>query len=193
MKRHLIIVDVQNDFCPGGSLAVGRGRDIISNINKLTASGFFDTIIATQDWHPEGHCSFGEWPEHCVQDTWGADLHKDLNIKPIQLIARKGMKKDVDSYSALYENDGTETRLGRYYIPSVDNEDEDEQEFYIVGIATEVCVKFTALDFKKDFETDKVIVLFDACASLGETSFKESFIEMSKAGIEMLMVGDVLK
>jgi len=201
MRKHLIIVDVQNDFCIGGSLAVDRGRDIIPNINKLTAlgmtrtGGFWDSIVATQDWHPSFHCSFGEWPIHCVQGTYGAELHSDLDTMPIQLYSRKGMDMNVDSYSALYDNDGTETRLGRYYIPSIDNEVEDYQEFYICGIATDVCVKATALDFMKDFggEFGKVVVISDACASVSETTYRQSFIEMSKAGIDILFMGDIIK
>lgn len=183
MKRHLIIVDVQNDFCIGGSLPTERGRDIIHTINELSTGGFFDTVTATQDWHPKDHCSFEQWPEHCRQGTFGAAFHPYLNVKPINFIIRKGMRKDVDSYSAFKENDGTETRLERLYIPFADNEDENEQKFYICGIATDFCVKATAIDCANLFGANNVLVMEDACAPVTKEGGEAALNEMAEMGI----------
>jgi len=190
MKRHLIIVDIQNDFCEGGNLAVEGGREIIFTINKLLNSGMFDTVVATQDWHPQDHCSFGEWPEHCVQGGFGAAFHPYLDIRPINLIIRKGMRKDVDSYSAFKENDGTDTNLHRYYIPFIDDiDDELDQQFYICGIATDVCVKATAIDCAEKFGVENVHVIVDACAPVTEEGGKAAIIEMIDKGVTIIDSG----
>jgi nicotinamidase/pyrazinamidase len=185
MKRHLIIVDVQNDFCEGGSLAVDGGREIITTINKLTRSGLYDTVVATQDWHPLEHCSFDEWPEHCVQGLHGADFHPYLDRKPIQFIIRKGMRQNVDSYSAFKENDGTPTGLNKLYSIDVGYENDFDQEFYICGIATDVCVKATALDCAEFFDADNVNVIVDACAPVTYEGGEEALREMLEAGITL--------
>jgi nicotinamidase/pyrazinamidase len=186
MRKHLIIVDVQNDFVEG-SLGVERGLNIIPNINKLSNSGMFDTIVATQDWHPAGHCSFDIWPVHCVQNYWGSELHNDLDQSNINIIFRKGMKIDVDSYSAFFDNAGKETLLARYYVPNLDNDEEFDNEFYIVGIATDFCVKATALDCMKYFETEKVTVILDACASVTFKGEAEANTEMLKNQVSLCM------
>lgn len=183
MKRHLLVIDVQNDFCPDGNLAVEKGATIIPIINKLSNSGFFDTIVATQDWHPNFHCSFEEWPTHCVQGGHGAELHPDLDTLPFNLIMRKGMKKDVDSYSAFYDNEGVETGLNRYYIPDIDGD--INQQFYICGIATDVCVKSTAIDCIKDFGGNQIFVIKDACAPVSKVGEKKAIEEMIKYGVRI--------
>jgi len=171
--KTLIIVDCQNDFCPGGSLAVEAGDKIIPVINKLTNSGIFDLVIATQDWHPEGHISFADthgvdpftlvgdettWPIHCVAGTQGAELRPSLDQRKINFIVRKGMNKKIDSYSAFVEND-RKTGTGLFnLIPK-------KSEIYIVGIATEVCVSYTAKD-ARIYYADKVEVIVDACAGI---------------------------
>src|ERR1039458_8540666 len=119
----LIVVDVQNDFCPGGALAVPGGDAVIPVIQRMAPA--FEHIVLTQDWHPKGHCSFASsyagkkpgdrvlvgsqeqrlWPDHCVQGTRGAEIHPDLKLERAELILRKGFRKDVDSYSAFFEND----------------------------------------------------------------------------------------
>src|SRR5687767_1009021 len=129
----LLVIDVQNDFCPGGGLAVPGGDEIVHIVNRL-AHGF-SHVVLTQDWHPKGHSSFASshpgkspfeqvdmpygpqtlWPEHCIQTTLGADFHKDLAIPHAELILRKGFRSEVDSYSAFFENDHkTPTGLGGY-------------------------------------------------------------------------------
>lgn len=119
MKKALIVVDVQNDFCPGGALGIENADTIIPTINKLMQEGNYDVIVLTQDWHPEGHISFigskleaddirggvNRWKPHCVQGTWGADFHPLLDTRLANIIIRKGTKVDLDSYSAFLEND----------------------------------------------------------------------------------------
>jgi nicotinamidase/pyrazinamidase len=121
-KKALLIVDIQNDFCPGGALAVPEGDAVIPIINSI--SGRFEKVVATQDWHPVDHMSFAVqhrskeydvimlngiaqvlWPVHCVPGTWGAEFHKDLDIRPFDLIIRKGTNREIDSYSTFLEND----------------------------------------------------------------------------------------
>lgn len=196
----LIIVDVQNSFCPGGSLAVENGDRIIPTINKLSTSGKFDMVVATQDWHPEGHMSFASrygaepfteneeagqvvWPDHCVQGTKGADLRPSLDAKPIQFIIRKGMNKDMDSYSAFLENDKkTKTGLSRL-VPEGSN-------VYVVGIATDVCVLNTALD-AVEFGY-KVKVVKDAVAGVTDQDAEVALGDMEEKGVEVITSDSIL-
>jgi nicotinamidase/pyrazinamidase len=155
----LIVIDVQNDFCPGGALAVAGGDEIISPINGLMKD--FATIVLTQDWHPEDHASFAAnhpgaapfslttmpygpqvlWPTHCVQGTKGAEFHADLRTDPAQLIVRKGFRPEIDSYSAFFENDHhTPTGLEGYL------RSRGVTEVTLVGLATDYCVAYSALD-----------------------------------------------
>ena len=157
--RALLVVDIQNDFCPGGSLAVPEGDTIIPLINSLGAQ--FDHVILTQDWHPAGHSSFasahpekrpydtiempyGEqilWPDHCIQGSDGAEFHPELNINKAELIIRKGFRKAIDSYSAFFENDHeTPTGLTGYL------RERGIEALYIAGLATDFCVHWSAVD-----------------------------------------------
>ncbi|MBF96707.1 MAG: hypothetical protein CFH34_00230 [Alphaproteobacteria bacterium MarineAlpha9_Bin4] len=158
----LIIVDVQNDFCPGGSLAVKDGDKIIKEINIIQEK--FKYIVLTQDWHPEDHTSFSStnpekkvfeikdmpygkqviWPPHCIIGTKGAEFHKDLNIEKANFIIRKGFRKNIDSYSGFYENDkvtstGLDGILKSLQIKRV----------FVVGLALDFCVQYTAIDSAK--------------------------------------------
>ncbi len=158
-KKALIIVDVQNDFTPGGALPVPEGHQVVAVINELQLK--FELVVATQDWHPAGHGSFasshagknpGEiislngltqilWPDHCVQGTLGAQFVQDLQIAKIARVFRKGTDPEVDSYSGLFDNGHRkDTGLGDYL------KDQKVDDVYIVGLATDYCVKFTALD-----------------------------------------------
>lgn len=163
MKKALIIVDVQNDFCEGGSLAVPGANEIIPYINLLMQDNIYDEIILTQDWHPADHKSFasnngkkiGEtiilngipqfmWPDHCVQGTPGADFHPDLNREKVTHIIQKGTNPDYDSYSGFQDNNqmvktGLEDYLKYHDIELVE----------IVGLAMDYCVKYTCLDAAK--------------------------------------------
>ena len=158
----LIVIDVQNDFCPGGALAVPGGDEIVAGINALMAD--FDAVVLTQDWHPAGHSSFASshegqdpyamidmpygpqvlWPDHCIQGTTGAKFHADLNVDRADLIIRKGYNPAIDSYSAFFENDHkTPTGLEGYLrTRGIDR-------LVMVGLATDFCVNFSAVDAAK--------------------------------------------
>ena len=162
MTQALIVIDVQNDFCPGGALAVPEGDQIVPGINALIEA--HETVILTQDWHPAGHSSFASshagkvpmeviempygpqvlWPDHCVQDSEGAAFHKDLNTTRADLIIRKGFNPAIDSYSALFENDQkTPTGLEGYL------RSRGITDLVMVGLATDFCVNFSAVDAAK--------------------------------------------
>ena len=155
----LIVVDVQNDFCPGGALAVPDGDSVVRPINDIMAQ--FDTVILTQDWHPRGHGSFASehpgkapmeqvdmpygaqvlWPDHCIQGTEGAKFHPGLNVDPADLILRKGFRRNVDSYSAFFENDhATATGLDGYL------HSRGLTDLTLVGLALDFCVFYSAID-----------------------------------------------
>ena len=156
--RALIVIDMQNDFCPGGALAVTGGNEIVSPINQIMDE--FDAIILTQDWHPAGHSSFASshdasafssiemsygkqilWPDHCVQGTKGGQFHFGLNTKNADLILRKGYNPLIDSYSAFFENDHkTPTGLAGYL------KTRKIKDLTFVGLATDYCVSYSALD-----------------------------------------------
>lgn len=156
--RALVLIDIQNDFCPGGALAVADGDRVVEPANRLAAR--FPLVVATQDWHPAGHRSFASahgrppftpheepgigpvlWPDHCVAGTPGADLHPRLDLRPIHAILRKGTRAGVDSYSAFVENDrATPTGLLGYLRAL------GAREVAVAGLATDYCVFYTALD-----------------------------------------------
>jgi nicotinamidase/pyrazinamidase len=139
MARALIIVDFQNDFTPGGALAVPSGDEIAERINALAASGDYDFVVATRDWHPADHGSFAEqggpWPAHCVRGTEGAELHPALDRGPIDAVVDKGQAPDTDGYSA-FEATDLASLLREHDVTGVT----------VVGLATDYCVKNTALD-----------------------------------------------
>lgn len=157
--RALILVDIQNDFCPGGALAVSEGDRIVPIVNRLMKA--YDLVVATQDWHPPTHGSFASnhpgkqpgdmhelagapqvmWPDHCVQATPGAEFHPDLDMKPVEAIFRKGTDPAIDSYSGFYDNGHAKSTGLAGYL-----KDKDVTEVAVVGLATDYCVKFTALD-----------------------------------------------
>jgi nicotinamidase/pyrazinamidase len=194
----LLIADVQNDFCPGGALAVPDGDAIVPVVNTL--SDAFDHVLMTQDWHPPGHQSFasshsghdpydvieveyGEqilWPDHCVQGTEGADFHPDLNLTPVELLIRKGFRPHIDSYSAFYENDReTPTGLTGYC------RERGIDTLYVCGLATDFCVKWTALDGRK--EGFEVYVIEDAARGIDQDgSLAQAWDEMNEAGVQVI-------
>ncbi|HET8865279.1 MAG TPA: bifunctional nicotinamidase/pyrazinamidase [Gracilimonas sp.] len=195
--KALLIVDVQNDFCPNGALAVPGGDQVIKPINNLMDS--FDCIVQTQDWHPQDHLSFasnhsdkepfsttemeyGEqvlWPDHCVQGTKGAEFHNDLRTQPSQLIVRKGFRKHIDSYSAFFEND-QETVTGLHGYLQERNID----ELVVTGLATDFCVKWTVLDALK--LGYKVTLAEDAVRGIDmDGSVEKAIKEMKEAGVTL--------
>ncbi|MFC6490384.1 bifunctional nicotinamidase/pyrazinamidase [Nitratireductor sp. GCM10026969] len=173
----LVVVDVQNDFCPGGALAVERGDEIVPLVNRLI--GRFEHVVLTQDWHPAGHSSFasthpgkapfetvdmpyGEqtlWPDHCVQATPGAAFHEGLEWTKAELVIRKGFRKAIDSYSAFFENDHeTPTGLTGYL------RERGIGKLTFAGLATDYCVAFSALDARRQgFEAT---VMLEACRGI---------------------------
>ena len=173
----LLVIDVQNDFCPGGNLAVAGGNEIVPLVNRL-AHGFAHVVL-TQDWHPAGHSSFASthpgkgpfemiempygpqtlWPDHCIQGTDGAAFHKGLDIPHAELIIRKGFRKAIDSYSAFFENDHTTpTGLGGYL------KERGFSHVTCVGLAFDFCVRFSAEDARAlGFDTE---VIEGACRAI---------------------------
>ncbi len=202
--KALLVVDIQYDFCPGGALAVKDGDTIISIINRLSEQ--MDAVIQTQDWHPTGHSSFASthpgmnayetieldygtqvlWPDHCVQGTHGAEFHKDLNTERTELIIRKGFRKEIDSYSAFYENDQkTVTGLAGYL------KDRGIHTLYIVGLATDFCVKWSALDART--EGLRVFVVEDAVKGIDlNNSVDQAWEEMAEAGVHRIHSSEIL-
>lgn len=148
----LLIVDVQNDFCHGGSLEVPGSDEIIPLINQLTSSNSFDLVVATKDWHPVDHESFlSTWPVHCVQGTSGAEFHPKLDTSNIQHIVNKGTDRDVDSYSAFFDNDHKKETPLRKILEKAQKElstqsSNDPIEIVITGLALDYCVAFSARD-----------------------------------------------
>lgn len=195
----LLIIDVQNDFCPGGKLAVPNGDDVVAPINKL--SPFFENVIQTQDWHPDNHTSFasnhnnknpydtidlsyGEqvlWPDHCVQESRGAEFHPDLETIHTNIIIRKGFRPEVDSYSAFFENDKSTSTGLKGYLDSL-----NISTVFICGLATDFCVKWTALDsIKSGYNT---YLICDAVKGIDiDNSVQTAMKEMYDAGVEFIL------
>jgi nicotinamidase/pyrazinamidase len=199
----LIVVDVQNCFLPGGSLAVKEGDQVIPVINAI-AKGF-DNVVMTQDWHTPHHVSFASshdgkkpfdviklaygdqvlWPDHCVQGTEGARLAKDLSIPQAELIIRKGFHNDVDSYSAFMEADKkTHTGLGAYL------KERGIDTVYVTGLATDFCVAWTAIDARQAGLT--VYVVEDACRGIDVGgSLSKAWADMTAAGVKKIQSSDL--
>jgi nicotinamidase/pyrazinamidase len=195
MSNALIVIDVQNDFCPGGALAVGEGDLIVAPINALMAQ--FETVVLTQDWHPAGHSSFASshagkapletvkmpygpqvlWPDHCVQGSNGALFHSELHTDRADLIVRKGYNAEIDSYSAFFENDHkTPTGLDGYL------QNRGIKDLTMVGLATDFCVYFSAVDAVKLGYA--VTVLQDLCRAIDfDGSLQAAQSNMLRAGV----------
>lgn|SRR5690554_2458434 len=181
MKKALIVVDVQNDFCPGGALGVAGGDEIIPVINRLVSS--FDIVVYTRDRHPENHVSFAEtpqftdnsWPPHCVEGTSGADFHPGLVVRPDGLIIDKGSDPEVEAYSG-FQDTGLAEKLRARQVDTV----------YITGLATDYCVKATALDaLKAGFRT---LVVANACQGVNSPpgTVERALHELREAGVEIV-------
>ena len=203
-REALIVVDVQNDFCPGGALAVPRGDDVVPVINRLSPR--FPLVVLTQDWHPRGHVSFasshpgrraferiqvayGEqvlWPDHCVPGTRGAEFHPALDARPASLIVRKGSDPSVDSYSAFFENDHrTSTGLAGYL------RERGCSRLVVTGLATDFCIQYTALDARQlGFE---VSVVHEGVRGIDlEGSVAAAWDRMAAAGVRCIHETDVV-
>lgn len=194
----LLVIDVQNDFCPGGALAVPDGDAIVPVINQLATR--FHNAVLTQDWHPHDHSSFasqhpgsapfsslsmpyGEqtlWPDHCVQHSSGAQFHADLRVASTQLVIRKGFRRNIDSYSAFFENDRvTSTGLTGYL------RERGLSQLTLVGLATDFCVAYSAIDAARlGFE---VTVILQACRAINlNGSLEQAIGQMRQAGVRLL-------
>jgi nicotinamidase/pyrazinamidase len=192
----LLVIDVQNDFCPGGALAVADGDAVVPVINRLAER--FDHVVLTQDWHPAGHSSFATshsgsaafeaidmpygrqtlWPDHCVQGTSGAAFHPQLSADRAELVIRKGFRPAIDSYSAFYENDRrTPTGLAGYL------RERGLRRIFLAGLATDFCVRYSAVDARQlGFTT----VLIEAgCRAIDLAgSLEAAWAEMNAAGVQ---------
>ena len=198
----LILIDVQNDFCPGGSLAVESGDEIVPIINELSAR--FSRVVATQDWHPSGHVSFASshagrkpfetmrvgaeeqvlWPDHCLQGSDGAELHPDLDKRPIDLILRKGASPRLDSYSAFFENDHTTPTGLEHYLRGLHID-----ELYFCGLATDVCVFASVMDaLKLGFSCT---IVLDAMKGVSRTDSQRAVSEMVAGGAKSTTSGEI--
>jgi nicotinamidase/pyrazinamidase len=199
----LLVIDVQNCFLPGGSLAVKDGEQVIPVINRIAKD--FANVVMTQDWHTPGHISFASvhtgkkpfetvdlaygkqvlWPDHCVQGTDGASLSKDLSIPQAALVIRKGFHKEVDSYSAFTEADGKTTTGLAAYLKA-----RQIERLFVAGLATDFCVAWTALDARKaGFET---YVVEDACRGIDtQGSLAKAWADMANAGVKRIQSGDI--
>jgi nicotinamidase/pyrazinamidase len=197
----LLIIDVQNDFCPGGALAVADGDATVPVINRLSQR--FGHVAVTQDWHPSGHSSFATshpgsspfatidmpygpqtlWPDHCVQGTPGAALHPQLSTERAELIIRKGFRPEIDSYSAFFENDRrTPTGLAGYLL------ERGLKKIFLVGLATDYCVHYSAVDARRlGFDT---IVIEAGCRAIDlNGSLAAAWTSMQEAGVQR--IGDL--
>ena len=193
----LIVIDVQNDFCPGGALAVAGGDEIIPLINAMQSE--FQVTAFTQDWHPAGHSSFASshvgkdpyettemsygtqvlWPDHCIQGSKGAKFHTDLNTNSAEMIIRKGFRPSIDSYSAFFENDRTTpTGLDGYLRTR------GVEKLTLVGLATDFCVAYSAIDGARlGFD---VTVLERACRAIDlNGSLDAARADMRAAGVKL--------
>ncbi len=198
MTHALVVIDVQNDFCPGGALAVAGGDEIVAGVNA--AMGSYDAVILTQDWHPTGHSSFASshpgaepmsmtdmpygpqvlWPDHCVQGTSGASFHPELNADRAELVIRKGFNPAIDSYSAFFENDQeTPTGLEGYLNTR------GITELTLVGLATDFCVNYSAVDGARlGFKTT---VNTELCRAIDlDGSLDASLAGMAEAGVTVI-------
>ncbi|MGY2804326.1 bifunctional nicotinamidase/pyrazinamidase [Bradyrhizobium sp. USDA 4506] len=196
----LLVIDVQNDFCPGGALAVADGDAVVPVVNRL--AGRFDHVVLTQDWHPAGHSSFATshpgaapfseiampygpqtlWPDHCVQGSVGAAFHPDLATERAELVIRKGFRSAIDSYSAFFENDRkTPTGLAGYL------RERGLKRIVMAGLATDYCVQYSALDARRlGFETTVVLAGCRAIDLGG--SLAVATAAMRAAGVELVEV-----
>lgn len=200
--KTLIIVDAQNDFMPGGALAVPEGDTIVPVINRILPE--FDLVVATQDWHPINHKSFASnhkgkkvyektmlsgldqvlWPDHCVQGTSGASFHPQLDMKPVEAIFRKGMDPEIDSYSGFYDNGHQKSTGLAGYL-----KEKGVDDLYFCGLAADFCVYFSMLDALR--EGFKVHLLLDATKPLDQGAFEKQKEKFHLDGVAMMQTSEL--
>jgi nicotinamidase/pyrazinamidase len=201
----LLVIDVQNDFCPGGQLAVAGGDSVIAPIQEIAPK--FDHIILTQDWHPPGHSSFASahpgkkpfqqveasygpqtlWPDHCIQGSKGAEFHPSLHLPQAELILRKGFRPHIDSYSAFFENDRTTaTGLAGYL------QERNLTRVFLAGLAYDYCVGYSALDARR--LGLEAVVLRDACRAINlDGSVADIDAQFTEAGVKLMESAELLR
>jgi nicotinamidase/pyrazinamidase len=201
--KTLIIIDLQNDFMPGGPLEVPHGDTIVPVINRLQQR--FDLVLATQDWHPRNHKSFASnhygtkpfdrivlhgilqtlWPDHCIQGSAGAELHKDLDTKKIATVFRKGMDPEADSYSGFYDNNHESTTGLAGYL-----KERGASDLYFCGLAADICVYYSILDSILEGFTSTLIE--DASSPLYPDKFDDIKCDLAKSGVHITNSTDLL-
>jgi nicotinamidase/pyrazinamidase len=201
----LLLVDIQKDFLPDGSLPVPEGDEIIPVVNKL--QDYFDIIVATQDWHPEDHGSFASshegrqpgdkveldgveqilWPDHCIQDSEGAELADDLKTEKVIKTIKKGIDPKIDSYSGFYDNQHMRATGLRDYLQG-----ENVDAVYITGLAADVCVRFTALDaIESGYKT---YLIKDATRAVGgEEALNKTMEELESKGVKIITSEEIVE
>ena len=205
--KALLLIDIQNGFCPGGNLPVPDGDQVVPVANRLIDSGRYDLVVASQDWHPAGHGSFASahpgkkpfemgmlsgkpqmmWPDHCVQNTEDAKFHPDLQGGAVNFVQQKGQNPAVDSYSAFRDNDqaaltGLAARLRAEGVTELD----------LCGLATDYCVKFSALDAVEMLPGVKIRFIEDASRGIDPAGVKAAIDEMRTRGVAIISSGDAL-
>ena len=201
--KALVIVDVQNDFMPGGSLEVPDGNIIVPLVNRLQK--YFDLVVATQDWHPQNHKSFASnhsnkkpfdeinlhgikqilWPDHCVQGSKGAEFHPDLGINKIEAIFRKGMNPEIDSYSGFYDNNHQKSTGLSGYL-----KEKGISELYFCGLTSDICVYYTIKDSLK--EGFSATLIEDASRPLNNDIFNSIKNELANNGVRIISSYEIL-
>ena len=200
MTKALLLIDIQKGFCPGGNLPVAEGDAVVPIANRLMLDGGYDLVVASQDWHPANHGSFasqhpgkkpfdmGElsgqpqmmWPDHCIQGTDDAELHAKLDASRINHIQRKGENPSVDSYSAFRDNDKAALTGLAGYLKS-----HNVTELDLMGLATDYCVRFSALDAVDMLPGVKVRLVADGCRGIDPKGVEEALNAMAAAGVEI--------
>jgi nicotinamidase/pyrazinamidase len=202
--KTLIIIDVQNDFMPGGPLEVPDGNLVVPVINSILSG--FDLILATQDWHPKDHSSFASnhfekkpferiehlgilqtlWPDHCIQGSVGAELHREINANPIAAIFRKGMDSEIDSYSGFYDNNHLlSTGLAGYL------KEKAVTEIHFCGLAADICVYYSILD--SILEGFSAVLIEDASGPLYPEKFDDVKCEIAKLGVRIIKSNELIR
>jgi nicotinamidase/pyrazinamidase len=205
--KALLLIDIQNGFCPGGNLPVPDGDTVVPVANRLIEDGAYDLVVASQDWHPANHGSFASqhkgakpfdlgklsgqpqvlWPDHCVQGTPDAEFHPDLNVDAIDYVQQKGENPAVDSYSAFRDNDQAAVTGLAGYLRA-----QQVTELDICGLATDYCVKFSALDARDMLPDVKVRFISDASRGIDPDGVKTAIAEMQEKGVSIVTSGEIL-
>jgi nicotinamidase/pyrazinamidase len=206
MTKALLLIDIQNGFCPGGNLPVAEGDAVVPVANRLMRHGGYDLVVASKDWHPANHGSFasqhpgkspfemGElsgqpqvmWPDHCVQDTPDAEFHPALDMSRIDYIQRKGENPAVDSYSAFRDNDKAALTGLSDWLKS-----KNVTELDLMGLATDYCVRFSALDAVDMLSGVKVRLIADGCRGIDPKGVEEALTAITAAGVEIIDSRDI--